>query len=78
MGSLWSDQCSGVHWEEIRSLGPKEQTEQQMRFDSACCSHEIVVRSERLVTAGLVYLLNIHQASLFVLVSKCECLFLAL
>lgn len=40
MGSLWSDQCSGVHWEEICSLGPKERTEQQMRFDSACCSHE--------------------------------------
>ncbi len=39
---------------------------------------KIVVRSERLVTAGLVYRLNIHQASLFVLVSKCECLFLAL
>ncbi len=33
MGSLGSDQCSGVHWEEIRSVGPKEQTEQQMRFD---------------------------------------------
>lgn len=40
MGSLGSNQCFGVHWEEICSVGPKEQTEQQMRFDSACCSHE--------------------------------------